>query len=133
MHMLHALRDACRQRGQNFIYIDGSTPTIRRQPLVDSFNTDPELRFAIMSISACGVGLNITGASHVIFAELLWCDKMMVQAEDRVHRSGQESPVVIEYLLVKHSIDEVMLNKINKKYAQSRITVDNMSPDAFIP
>lgn len=91
---------------RNLIYIDGSTPKTRRQPIVDTFNTDEDICLAIMSISACGVGMNITSASHVIFAELLWCDKMMLQAEDRVHRSGQEKTVVIEYLLVKHSIDE---------------------------
>ena len=130
--MLHALRAACGKYGKKCIYIDGTTPTVRRQALIDEFNTSPQVCFAVLSINACGVGLNITGASNVVFAELLWCDKMILQAEDRVHRSGQEKPVVIEYLITRHSIDEVMMKKIQRKNTQSSLTVDNELPPPYI-
>lgn len=69
-----------------FIRIDGQVPANIRHQLVRSFQTKPTMRVALLSMTAAGVGLTLTAASTVLFAELNWTPGVLVQAEDRVHR-----------------------------------------------
>ncbi|KAL6526445.1 hypothetical protein OROGR_015535 [Orobanche gracilis] len=71
------------------IRIDGSTPAASRQALVTEFQEKDSVRAAVLSIKAGGVGLTLTAASTVIFAELSWTPGDIIQAEDRAHRIGQ--------------------------------------------
>ena len=50
--------------------------------------------------SSAGVGLNITGATHVVHYTRLWNPAKENQATDRVHRIGQQHPVTIHYPVV---------------------------------
>lgn len=56
----------------DYIRIDGHTPAISRHEKVQEFQTDPNVRVALLSLTAAGAGLNLTAASMVLFAELFW-------------------------------------------------------------
>ena len=62
-----------------------------------------------------GVAITLTAASSVFFAELFWTPGSMLQAEDRVHRIGQLSPVHITYFLGRGTVDEVLWPLLQKK------------------
>ncbi|XP_074644008.1 uncharacterized protein LOC141900831 [Tubulanus polymorphus] len=99
----------------NFIRIDGNTPQIVRPDLVHSFQNDPDVKVAILSILAAGVGLTFTAASLVVFAELYWTPGVLVQCEDRAHRIGQQSTVNIQYLVAHSTVDEWVWSAVSKK------------------
>lgn len=109
-----------------YICIDGTTPPGRRQPLVDTFQSDPKCRVAVLSILAAGTGLTMTAASFVLFAELYYNPGAMLQAEDRAHRIGQRSTVVVHYLVAKGTIDEQIFRLLNRKIAVLGETLDGV-------
>jgi SWI/SNF-related matrix-associated actin-dependent regulator 1 of chromatin subfamily A len=69
----------------------------------------------VLSIRAAGVGITLTAASTVIFAELSWTPGDLIQAEDRAHRIGQVSSVNIHYLLANDTVDDIIWDVVQSK------------------
>ena len=92
----------------NQIRIDGQTAPCDRQALCSRFQGDPGVRVALLSITAASTGLTLTAASTVVFAELFWNPGVLIQAEDRAHRIGQNDSVVVHYLLAKGTSDDTV-------------------------
>lgn len=97
------------------IRIDGTTPQGNRQMLCRRFQEDPKCRVALLSITAAGVGLTLTRATVVLFAELYWNPGSLLQAEDRAHRIGQRDCVLVKYLLARKTLDESMWATVRRK------------------
>lgn len=88
--------------------IDGSTPTAKRQGIVDRFQGDAGCRVFLGQIVAAGTGITLTAASSLIFAEMSWTPGDNAQAAMRVHRIGQMQPVLIRTATLRGSIDEAV-------------------------
>ncbi|UKK03009.2 hypothetical protein MACK_003111 [Theileria orientalis] len=98
-----------------------------------SYRQSKSVRVALLSLTTCGVGLNLTSSSTVIFAELYWVPGVLQQAEDRVHRIGTKfSTININYLIAQNSIDELMWKVINKKYKALTSTLDGTTGNLTI-
>lgn len=97
------------------IRIDGGTSQGSRQMLCRKFQEEEKCRVALLSITAAGVGLTLTRASVVLFAELYWNPGSLLQAEDRAHRIGQRDCVLVKYLLARRTIDESMWSTVRRK------------------
>lgn len=106
--LLDAITAVLNKSRVKFIRIDGSVAASKRQGLVTDFQSGSDVRAAVLSITAAGTGLTLTGASVVVFAELSWTPGQVVQAEDRAHRIGQCRAVNVYYLHVKGSADDVV-------------------------
>jgi SWI/SNF-related matrix-associated actin-dependent regulator 1 of chromatin subfamily A len=88
--------------------IDGGTPSAKRQGIVDRFQADPACRVFLGNIIAAGIGITLTAASSLIFAEMSWTPGDNGQAAMRVHRIGQTQPVLIRTATLRGSIDEAV-------------------------
>ena len=96
--------------GHPFLRLDGSTPSAKRQDLVDSFNRSPvERSFAfLLSAKSGGVGLNLIGASRLVLFDVDWNPATDLQAMARIHRDGQKRDCFIYRFLMAGGIDEKM-------------------------
>lgn len=78
-----------------------------------------EVPILVMSLRA-GAGLD--GLQHgcrtLVFGELDWSPAVLAQCEGRLHRDGQEDPVVSYYLTTSSGADPVMLDVASVKQAQ---------------
>ena len=101
---------------KGYMRIDGSTQPRHRQEAVSAFQTDPNIRVALLGITAAGVAVTLTASSDVWFVELFWTPAMLVQAEDRCHRIGQQAAVKILYFIGRGTLDEVLWKLIEKKF-----------------
>jgi SWI/SNF-related matrix-associated actin-dependent regulator 1 of chromatin subfamily A len=90
----------------------------RRHNCVHKFQNDDNCKVAILAITACATGLTLTKASTVVFAEMHFTPAVMMQAEDRAHRIGQEHNCVnVHYLFGAETIDETIFPKLRKSSA----------------
>ncbi|KIW04886.1 uncharacterized protein PV09_04061 [Verruconis gallopava] len=112
--------------GLPFLRLDGSTPTTKRQGLVDWFNNSPaEKYFAfLLSAKAGGIGLNLVGASRLILFDVDWNPATDLQAMARIHRDGQKKQCFIYRLLIKGAIDEKIFQRQATKTGLADAVVD---------
>lgn len=104
--------------------VTGGMSDEAKQKAVDSFQKDQEVRVFVGSLRAAGVGLTLTAASHVIFAELDWVPAIITQAEDRAHRMGQKDSVLVEHLVAARSLDARMARTLVHKQSVLDATID---------
>ena len=82
---------------------------------VDAFQRDDGRSLIVCSLKAASQGITLTRASNVAFLELDWTPARHDQAEDRLHRIGQENAVTAWYLLAPDTIDEMMAEVLARK------------------
>lgn len=113
--MIDSIHEFLLKKKVGCIRIDGKTAAASRQALVTDFQEKDAIKAAVLSIRAGGVGLTLTAASTVIFAELSWTPGDLIQAEDRAHRIGQVSSVNIYYLLANDTVDDIIWDVVQSK------------------
>jgi len=105
------------------LHIIGGQTDNQRQDAIDTFQNTPvdevmewnKRNLLIAGIRAGNVGINLTAASYVIFAELDWSPAIHRQAEDRLHRIGQKKAVFAHYLIGEETLDETIVNVLVDK------------------
>ena len=92
----------------------GSMSSDDREEVVFDFTTDTHPRILLVSLMAGGCGLNLMPCSTVFLSEPYYNPFMEKQAEERVHRIGQDHQVHIYRFRMENSI-ETWINELKKK------------------
>lgn len=118
------------------VKVDGTMTLKDRQSSIDAFQAG-KARVFVGSIQAAGVGITLTNASNVFFAELDWTPGNISQAEDRCHRIGQKDTVNVYHLVFAGSMDATMAKRLVDKQAVIEAVLDgkldDLEPDASDP
>ena len=113
--VIHKLLHESLQEFSPVSIIGGQTDSIR-QDQIDKFQKG-ESKLMIAGLRAGNVGINLTRAKYVIFAELDWNPAIHRQAEDRLHRIGQKNTVFAYYLIGNGTLDDHVANiLVDKSY-----------------
>lgn len=107
-HFRHYGLDRLRPHLARFgvVSICGESSDEERRAAVRQFQSDPQCQVFLATIQTGGHGITLTAANHVIHFDHWWNPAVAWQAEDRVHRFGQNKPVTVYEFWMKDTVEE---------------------------
>ena len=109
------VQDVLKAFKKNVVKITGKDSDIERQEAVEQFQAG-EKQVMVANIIAGGVGLTLIEAKQLIFNDFDWVPANHLQAEDRIHRIGQDEITTVNYVYAKDTeIDEYMSGLLEEK------------------
>jgi len=121
--MLDLIEPHLREKEVEFSRLDGSTRD--RAGVVGTFQSDDGPPVMLVSLKAGGTGLTLTRADHVFLVDPWWNPAVEDQAADRIHRIGQEHPVLVHRLVAEDTVEEQLLALQEKKRALSATILES--------
>lgn len=102
--------------------IHGGVPSEVRQQIV---RDQKQYKGIAITIKSGGAGLNLAHFAHAVFLDLDWDVTQNQQAEDRMHRHGQEAEMVLYTLFTSSSaIDRLITRKLAAASLNIQIAID---------
>ncbi|KAL7818824.1 SNF2 family N-terminal domain-containing protein [Trichoderma aethiopicum] len=118
---------ALKEANIKFTRLDGSMTRQARTAAMDTFREDPNIHVILVSITAGGLGLNLTAGNNVYVMEPQYNPAAEAQAIDRVHRLGQKRPVRTIRYIMRNSFEEKMLELQDKKVKLASLSMDGQN------
>ena len=110
--------------GTNYVRITGDDSAGDRRHAVDDFQSGKASVF-VGTIGAGSEGITLTRSSTVIFLDRDWTPARNAQAEDRLHRIGQEEAVQVIDIMARKTIDQYRFAVIEMKAEWIRRMLDD--------
>ena len=122
---LAAIVDMLNRHGIRHSAIYGAVPQQERGKLVESFQTDPDVRVFVAQVDTAGLGITLTAAKVAIFYSPTWNYASYQQALSRTHRIGVEHDVChYIHLICPGTVDEDVMAALENKKSLADIVVD---------
>ena len=121
---LDLLQIALEANDIGYVRLDGKMSRPQRNTALETFRDDPSVTVILVSITAGGLGLNLTTASRVYVMEPQFNPAAEAQAVDRVHRLGQKREVINTKFIMRNSFEEQMLKLQRKKQNLAELSMN---------
>ncbi len=118
------IAEGIRAKKVKAVTLTGQDNQDTRQEAVDGFQTDPNIKAFVANIKAAGVGITLSKASIVMFADMDWSPEVHNQAIDRAHRIGQTRMINVHYYVCKDTIEEDIIQLLQEKEKTIRQIID---------
>ncbi|KAF3448210.1 hypothetical protein FNV43_RR08923 [Rhamnella rubrinervis] len=107
---------------KEIFWMDGKCDQNQRHSSIKLFN-DPssEARVLLASIKACSEGINLVGASRVVFLDVVWNPSVDRQAVSRAFRLGQKRFVYTYHLIASETNEEEKYSRQAEKDRLSKL------------
>jgi SWI/SNF-related matrix-associated actin-dependent regulator 1 of chromatin subfamily A len=116
----HSIADAAAAVGIRAGIITGGVSIDKRQAIVSS---KPDI--LCCTIDTCSTGIDLTYADVALYAELSYQPYALIQSEARLWRFGQERHVLIQYLIARNTIDELIASAVISKIDTFEAVIGN--------
>ncbi|XP_045596634.1 lymphocyte-specific helicase [Procambarus clarkii] len=125
--MMDILEDYLTLRPQyKYKRLDGASALEDRQSDIKEFNDKNSSDFLfLLSTRAGGLGINLATADTVIIYDSDWNPQCDLQAQDRCHRIGQTSPVLVLRLVTASTIDERVVDRAATKRKLEKLIIQS--------
>ena len=107
--------------------LKGGLNDAQRSSAIQNFRTDPNICILLATLKTGGVGLTLTEANYVFHFDHWWNPATMWQAEDRVHRRGQQKGVNVYSFWTQKTIEERIHQKLLERGLLFEDVVNSMS------
>ncbi|CAD5233795.1 unnamed protein product [Bursaphelenchus xylophilus] len=112
----------------DYMSITGQMKPLDRQQVMNDFNSSSvRPQILLLSLTAGGVGLNLTGGNHLFMIDLHWNPAMEQQAFDRIYRMGQKKEVFVKKFICKGTIEQRVLELQEKKLNLAKSVLDGVA------
>ena len=104
-----------KEKGIGYAAVTGEVKQKDRAEATRKLQEDDSTRVMLATIEAGGLGLTWTAADMAVFLDRHWTPGINTQAEDRLHRMGQEKSVDIINLVAKNTVEQHIENLLATK------------------
>lgn len=120
--VLKLFESQLRNASVRFVSLTGEIPVKNRGEIIAKFNKEHSQapQVMLLSLTAGGVGLNLSAANHLFMIDCHWNPQLENQAQDRIYRVGQKRVVHLYKFITVESIEERI-----KKLQQKKLDLAN--------
>ena len=97
------------------VEVHGQTSQAERARAIEAFQNNPDVRVFMATTGAAGEGITLTAGNYAFHFDQWWNPARAWQAEDRLHRAGQEKQVNVYSYWMKDSCEEGIYELLKKK------------------
>lgn len=112
---LHDIKRISERLTVDYDILSGSVPPLKRDSLIERFQTDPKMKVLIAQLQTGSEGIELMAADAAIYYSLSHNALYYWQSQDRLHRPGQTKNVVYYHLIVPKSVDDLVLAALKAK------------------